>query len=130
LVDSLEVVDDHLTGVRLHDGPVVPRQALVVTPRFVARSEVLTELGLHPTAHSFGGEFVTADAAGLTDVPGVWVAGNVTDLAASVVVAAAEGASAAAAINADLVAEDTRRAVSAHRNLPSVAPERVSASVS
>jgi thioredoxin reductase len=129
-VDSLEVVDDHLTGVRLHDGTVVPRQALVVTPRFVARSEVLTALGLRPTTHSFGGEFVTADATGLTDVPGVWVAGNVTDLAASVVVAAAGGASAAAAINADLVAEDTRLAVSAHRNLPSGAPERVSASVS
>src|SRR5947209_11096204 len=130
LVDSLEVVDDHLTGVRLGDGSVVPRQALVVTPRFVARSEVLTALGLRPTAHSFGGEFVTADATGLTDVPGVWVAGNVTDLAASVVVAAAGGASAAAAINADLVAEDTRLAVSAHRNRPSGAPGRESASVS
>jgi thioredoxin reductase len=129
-VESLEVVVDHLTGVRLRDGSVVPRQALVVTPRFVARSKVLTALGLQPTAHPFGGEFIAADATGLTDVPGVWVAGNVTDLAASVVVAAAEGASAAAAINADLVAEDTRRAVSAHRNLPSVAPERVSASVS
>src|SRR5438105_1037514 len=72
-----------------------------------------------------GGEFLAvSDATGLTDVPGVWVAGNVTDLAASVVVAAAGGASAAAAINADLVAEDTRLAVSAHRNLPSGA-ERV-----
>jgi thioredoxin reductase len=129
-VESLEVVDDRLTGVRLRDGTVVPRQAVVVTPRFVARSEVLTALGLHPTAHPFGGEFVAADATGLTQVPGVWVAGNVTDLAASVVVAAAGGASAAAAINADLVAEDTRLAVSAHRNLPSAAPERVSASVS
>ncbi|HEV7666157.1 MAG TPA: NAD(P)/FAD-dependent oxidoreductase [Chloroflexota bacterium] len=131
-VDSLEVVDDHLTGVRLRDGSVVPRQALVVAPRFVARSEVLTALGLRPTAHPLGGEFlaVAADATGLTDVPGVWIAGNVTDLAASLVVAAAGGASAAAAINADLVAEDTRLAVTAHRYLPSGAPERVSASVS
>src|SRR3979411_1419295 len=37
-VDSLEVVDDHLTGVRLRDGTVVPRQALVVTPRFVTQA--------------------------------------------------------------------------------------------
>ena len=103
------MVDDHLTGVRLRDGSVVPRQALVVTPRFVSRSQVLTALGLQPTAHPFGGEFVAADA---------------------VVVAAAGGASAAAAINADLVAEDTRLAVSAHRNLLSDAPERVCASVS
>jgi hypothetical protein len=40
-------------------------------------------------------------------VPGVWVAGNVTDLAAQVGAAAAAGAQ----INADLVAEETRQAV-------------------
>jgi thioredoxin reductase len=131
VVDSLEVVDDRLTGVRLRSGVVVARQALVVTPRFVARSQVLASLGLQPTAHPLGmGEFIAADATGLTDVPGVWVAGNATDLAASVVVAAAGGASAAAAINADLVAEDTRQAVSVMRDSFSAAPERVVASVS
>ena len=131
LVDSLEVVDDCITGVRLLSGTIVARQALVVTPRFVAHSQVLGTLGLHPTAHPLiGGEFVAADATGLTDVPGVWVAGNVTDLAASVVVAAAGGASAAAAINADLVAEDTRRAVSANRELLAAASERVAAHAS
>jgi thioredoxin reductase len=129
-VDSLEVVDDRLTGVRLRSGTSVARQALVVTPRFVARSQVLTALGLQPTAHPFGGEFVAADATGLSDVPGVWVAGNITDLAASVVVAAAGGASAAAAINADLVAEDTRHAVSAYRDRRSRAFERVPVSAS
>jgi thioredoxin reductase len=130
-VDSLEVVDDRLSGVRLRDGTRVARQALVVTPRFVARARVLAALGLQPTAHPFGGEFVAgaADAAGLTAVPGVWVAGNVTDLAASVVVAAAGGASAAAAINTGLVAEDTRDAVSARRERLSTASERAAASV-
>jgi thioredoxin reductase len=129
IVDSLEVVDDRLTGVRLRGGMVVARQALVVTPRFVARSQVLSSLGLRPIAHPLGmGEFVAADATGLTNVPGVWVAGNITDLAASVVVAAAGGASAAAAINADLVAEDTRRAVSARQDQRSAGPERVLAS--
>jgi len=112
-----EVVDERLTGVRMRDGTLVARQALVVTPRFVARSEVLANLGLGPTAQPLGvGESVTADASGLTDVPGVWVAGNVTNLMAWVVTAAAEGVSAAAAINADLVTEDTRRTVSAKRN--------------
>jgi len=57
------------------------------------------------------GEFIPADATGLTDLPGVWVAGNVTDLSATVIGAAAQGVAAAAAINADLVAEDTRCAV-------------------
>jgi thioredoxin reductase len=132
LVDSLEVVDDRLTGVRLRDGTVVARQALVVTPRFVARSQVLATLGLHPTAHPLGmGEFITAaDASGVTDVPGVWVAGNVTNLTAAVVNAAAEGVSAAAAINADLVAEDTRRAVSANQDPSSASSRSVAMSAS
>src|ERR1700730_11750021 len=53
-VAGLESVNDRLTGVRLRDGTVVPRQALVVTPRYVARSKVLASLELHPTPHPFG----------------------------------------------------------------------------
>ncbi len=53
---------------------------------------------------------------GLTAVPGVWVAGNAADLMAQVVGAAEAGVRAAAAINADLIAEDTRHAVAAHRD--------------
>jgi hypothetical protein len=45
----------------------------------------------------------------------VWLAGNVTDLSAQVGSAAAAGASAGAQVNADLVAEDARRAVAASR---------------
>ena len=45
----------------------------------------------------------------------MWVAGNVTDLAAQVGDATAAGAAAAAQINADLVAEETRRAATAYR---------------
>ena len=57
------------------------RRALVVAPRFVARSSVLAALGSHAEAHPLGiGEYIAADATGLTEVPGVWVAGNVTDL--------------------------------------------------
>lgn len=116
-VESLEIVDDRLAGVRLHDGTVVALQALTVQPRFAARAEVLAALGLEPTAHPHGlGEYIAADAAGLTVVPGVWVAGNVVDLTAQVSAAAAAGSFAAAAINADLIAEDTRRAVTARRD--------------
>jgi thioredoxin reductase len=46
-------------------------------------------------------------------VPGVWAAGNVTDLGAQVGAAAAAGALAGAAINAELVEEETLRAVAA-----------------
>jgi hypothetical protein len=45
----------------------------------------------------------------------VWLAGNVTDLSAQVGSAASAGASAGAQVNADLVAEDARRAVAASR---------------
>jgi SAM-dependent methyltransferase len=89
----------------------------------------LATLGLHPTDHPLGhGEFVAADATGLTDVPGVWVAGNVTDLTAQVVTAAAGGVSAAVAINADLITEDTQRAVTRYRKTRSAAPSHVPAS--
>jgi thioredoxin reductase len=110
-VADLEVTDDRLTGVRLHDGTVVARQALVVAPRMIARSDVLVSLGLQPTPHPLGlGELIRADPTGRTDVPGVWVAGNVSDLSATVIAAAAAGATAAAAINADLVADDAHQA--------------------
>jgi thioredoxin reductase len=114
-VASLEVADDRLIGVVMEDGTRVAREALVVAPRFVANSGVLRGLGIEPARHPLGGEYVAADAMGKTTVPGVWVAGNVADLKAQVVAAAAGGANVATAVNADLVEEDTRRAVAAYR---------------
>jgi thioredoxin reductase len=115
-VACLEVVEDRLVGVRLGDGRVVGREALAVSPRMTARAGFLAGLGLRPADHPAGvGEYIPSDATGRTEVPGVWVAGNATDLAAQVGAAAATGASSAAQINADLVAEDTERAVAAHR---------------
>jgi len=113
-VDSLEVTGDRLTGVRLQGGAVVPLQALAVGPRFTARSAVLASLGLEATPHPMGiGEHIAADPTGLTAVPGVWVAGNVTDIMAQVIAAADAGAKAAGAINADLISEDIDSAVAA-----------------
>ena len=127
-VTELVVADDRLTGLRLASGKVVPCQAVVVGPRFVARADVLVALGLEVTEHTMGvGSYVAADAMGLTAVPGVWVAGNAADLTAWVIGAAAAGARAGAAINADLIAEETRQAVSAYREQRSAASERVAA---
>ncbi|MGC5331778.1 NAD(P)/FAD-dependent oxidoreductase [Micromonospora sp. DT62] len=115
-VASLEVAEDRLVGVRLGDGTLVRREALAVSSRMVARAGFLAALGLRPSAHPAGvGEHVPSDATGRTDVPGVWVAGNVTDPAAQVGAAAAAGVVVAAQINADLVAEETRRAVAVRR---------------
>lgn len=122
VVDSLVVTDGRLSGVRLADGRIEPRQALFVAPRMVARSGLLTALGLPTAEHPLGmGTFVASDPQGLTAVPGVWVAGNVTDLVAQVVTSAGAGVMAGAAINADLLAEDTDRAVTHRRTLSSVA---------
>ncbi|PSR68004.1 thioredoxin reductase [Nocardia sp. MDA0666] len=115
-VAALEIAGDHITGVRLADGTVVAREVITVGPRMVARSEILRKLGVEPVEHPSGaGEYIATDAMGRTDVPGVWAAGNVTDLSAQVGAAAAAGAFAAAQINADLVEVETTRAVERHR---------------
>jgi thioredoxin reductase len=116
-VASLEVREDRLTGVRLRSGEVVPRGAVVVSSRLAARAGILTDLGLETTELAHGlGEHVESDATGLTAVPGVWVAGNVTNPTAQVLASASEGAMAGAVINADLVTEDARKAVAARRD--------------
>ena len=118
-VAGLETTGDRLSGVRLADGRIVPRDALAVAPRFAARSEVLVSLGLEAVEQELHGAVigsaVPADPTGATAVAGVWVAGNVTTLQAQVIGAAAAGLNAGAAINADLVAEDARLAVAALR---------------
>jgi thioredoxin reductase len=113
-VSALVIADDRVAGVRLADGGVVPRQAVAVGARMTARAGFLADLGLKPSEHPSGmGSHIPADPAGRTEVPGVWAAGNVTDLFAQVGAAAAAGALAGAVINADLVEEETRRAVEA-----------------
>jgi thioredoxin reductase len=117
VVEGLEVTDGRLTGVRIEGGEVVPRKVLVVAPRFTARAGVLTSLGLETVPQEMNGHVVgssvAADPTGATAVPGVWVAGNVTDLRAQVISSAAAGLNTAAMLNADLIAEDVRLAVEA-----------------
>ena len=127
-VTAVESSGDRLTGVRLTSGRLVPRDALVVSPVFTARSAVLESLGLpvepvEAMGHTVGSA-VPSGPMGASAVPGVWVAGNVTDLMAQVVTAAAAGLQAGAAINADLLLEDVRLAVAARRAPFSPAAER------
>jgi len=117
-VERLERSDGRLTGVRMRDGLFIARAAVVVGPRMAARSRLLSGLGLEPVPHPLGaaaGEFIESDQTGRTAAAGVWVAGNVTDIQAQVITAAAQGLAAGAAVNADLVEEDTQRAVDAAR---------------
>lgn len=113
-VAAVLIDDDHVTGVRLADGTVVARRALAVGARMTARAGFLADLGLKASDHPSGmGSHVPVDQTGRTEVPGVWAAGNVTDLSAQVGASAAAGALAGAMINADLVEEETRLAVEA-----------------
>nr|MDT0659025.1 bifunctional NAD(P)/FAD-dependent oxidoreductase/class I SAM-dependent methyltransferase [Micromonospora sp. DSM 115978] len=115
-VDSLVVAEDRLTGVRMSDGRVIARRAVTVMSRPVLSTVLLDGLGLTAAAHPSGlAEHVPADPTGRTEVPGVWVAGNVTEPMAQVVLAAAAGVTAAAQINADLIHEETERAVADRR---------------
>ena len=119
-VTGVEADDGGVTGVRLADGTHVGLDALIVAPRMTANAELLAPLGLVPAEVRMGeqvmGTQIEADPSGATSVPGVWVAGNLANIAAQVITSAAAGLTAAAAINADLVAEDARRAASAARN--------------
>ncbi len=107
-VDGL-VIDnaDHLRGVQMQDGCVIPRDALFVPPQFVPSSSLLMDLAVEVDHEGW----VTTDRTGRTSVAGVWAAGNVVDPRAQVVTAAGAGSAAAIALNADLVEEDVRHAV-------------------
>ncbi|MEO3811140.1 NAD(P)/FAD-dependent oxidoreductase [Sphaerisporangium sp. B11E5] len=125
LVTSLEVTGDRLSGVRLDDGRVIPVHALAVATRLTARADLLAPLGLTSADRLMGphviGTHIPADPTGATAVPGVFVAGNVTDPMEQVIGAAWSGVRAAAALNADLINEETRAAVAARREAAPVA---------
>ncbi|BCY12763.1 bifunctional NAD(P)/FAD-dependent oxidoreductase/class I SAM-dependent methyltransferase [Actinoplanes sp. L3-i22] len=118
-VEAVEIDDDRITGVRLAGGRVIGLEAVAVGPRFVARSALLESLGLEPVPMEMNGHEVglriAAEETGATAVPGVWVAGNVTNLGATVAVAAAAGQTAGAMINMDLIAGESRDAVTEYR---------------
>jgi thioredoxin reductase/SAM-dependent methyltransferase len=109
-ISRLEVSDDEVTGVQLEDGTVVAVDAVVVSTPMVARTELFTGIGIEPTTHP-AGAFIETDQFGATSVPGVWAAGNSSDIGAQVGAAAAAGALAAQHINTDLVMKDLDRAV-------------------
>ncbi|WP_440900599.1 NAD(P)/FAD-dependent oxidoreductase [Actinosynnema sp.] len=119
VVEQVVSVADRLVGVRLAGDRDVALDALVVAPRFVARADFLAPLGLHPVdevrdGHVIGSA-VPSGPAGATAVPGVRIAGNATDLSGQVITSAAAGLMAGAALNGELVTEETAAAVAALR---------------
>ncbi|MFI0212131.1 NAD(P)/FAD-dependent oxidoreductase [Streptomyces diastaticus] len=111
--------EGRLAGVELADGSTVPVRALATGGTLAARAGFLTGLGLATVPVEVGGTVVGSrldtDPTGLTSVPGVWAAGNVASPTDQVVLSAGAAVRAAAMLNMDLVTEETRLAVEAHR---------------
>ncbi|WP_371818182.1 NAD(P)/FAD-dependent oxidoreductase [Pseudarthrobacter sp. C4D7] len=124
-VATVDAVDGLLRGITLRSGRSFDVEALAVASRLEARSHLLESLGLALQPHPSGaGRFVEADpTGGATAVHGVYAAGNVTNLMAQVVTAAADGVMSGARINADLIEEETRWAVEGRFGLFSAASE-------
>ncbi len=87
-----------LTGVRLKDGGSLPCDALFFTSALPQKSPLAQSLGCQLDD---GGSVVCANHAA-TGVPGLYVAGNVRGGVHLAIMAAAEGAEAAIAINEEL----------------------------
>jgi thioredoxin reductase len=111
-VAEVESDENGITGVRLADGHVVPRRVVAVATRMMARTDGVEglQLPMEDLPGGMGRRFVTG-MAGTTEVPGVWVAGNATDLTAQVGASAAAGALAGAHMNAALATADTDAAL-------------------
>lgn len=116
--------NDAVTGLELADGSVHAVQALTVQSKVVVRAGFLADLGLEPTQDQFGST-LTTDETGRTATPGVWAAGNVSDMKATVLSAANAGAMAAVAINMDMIAAELAADVAAYEAQVDSAPAEV-----
>lgn len=114
------VADDGgtVSAVELASGERLEADVVVVGPQVRARAEAFASIGVRPVAHPSGiGDAIETDASGLTVVPGVYAAGNVTDPSQQVLQAAADGSRVGAMISFSLADEDLRQAArgSAHQ---------------
>ena len=101
-VHRLEARGGQLEAIRFRDGSLLPRRALFFTTGQYQRSGLLSGLGceFNEKGTVRTGKYET------THLRGLYVAGDASRAVQWVVVAAAEGAEAAFAINTDLVKED------------------------
>lgn len=94
-------------GVELSDGTQREIDALVIMPTFDVDVSCVKSLGLVTQEHVSGiGRHVPVDDGGQTDVPGLWLAGNVANPMAQVIMAAADGLGMGLRVNADLMQEE------------------------
>lgn len=93
--------DGQLEGIELSNGEQLEAQAVVVASRMNANAGLYQQLGGTLQEHPLG-TFIQVSDMGATGIPGVYAAGNVANLGAMVMAAAASGTVAGAALNAEL----------------------------
>jgi thioredoxin reductase len=108
-VTRLVVEDDELKGVEV-DGKCIARKAVFLRPAFTPNNTLLAQFGCEIGDNGLA----TVDSTGRTSVSGVWAVGNVVTPNAQVIMAAAAGATAAMAINMDLMTEPFSAAQERH----------------
>ncbi|MFM6850953.1 MAG: FAD-dependent oxidoreductase, partial [Terrabacter sp.] len=109
-----------LAGLRLPDGSVLERDAIVVASRPHVRADHLAQVGIEPTPFEMHGavlgSVVAVEPTGATVVPGVFAAGNATDVSMTLMASAAHGNRVGAWINAELASADADRVVRERRD--------------
>jgi thioredoxin reductase len=101
VIAELQGEEGCLRAICFEDGEQLPRRALFFNTGQHPRSTFLENLGC-----AYGEKGVTFDEDGATSVPGIYVAGDVSRDVQLVIIAAAEGARAALAINKALLRAD------------------------
>ncbi|MGJ6979165.1 NAD(P)/FAD-dependent oxidoreductase [Aestuariimicrobium soli] len=110
---------DALVGLRWQDGSVLECDAIVVASKVHARADYLAPLGIEPKPFEMNGipfgSVIPVEPTGATSVPGIFAAGNITDVAMILIAAAAHGVRVGAWINAELAGEEAAAAVADKR---------------
>jgi thioredoxin reductase/SAM-dependent methyltransferase len=109
--------DGRVEAVELADDVRLNADAVAVGPGFRVRAEPFESLGLRTAEHPSGlGDYVAIDMTGVTAVPGLFAAGNLTDPSQQVLQAAAHGSRVGAMISFSLAEEDLRVAARSAAN--------------
>jgi len=105
-IARLEGTNDRLERIVLTDGDWIARRALFFNTEQHLRSPLPAKLGCELTRTDNATTVVETGSHEKTNVPGLYVAGDASRNVQLAIIAAAEGASAAFAINTELLKED------------------------
>lgn len=114
-IERLRMDGTQVRAVEVERGDSFDVDAVAVVPRFNARTDLYESLGGTAEETAFGVQ-IPADPRGMTEIPGVWAAGNASQPMAMVTASAAAGVTTGAAVHGDLTVAELNEAVRARRN--------------